>query len=401
MNTRSIKIAAFILAGLCLFTSCERKEQVDAAGSDVQEMEQEDHSEILSKMSLEEKVGQLFVIRPDALDLSYSNEDLKDNDISGSKTLTSEMKDIYERYPCGGFCLFTKNIDDPTQLKAFTTQLAELGSFKPFLCIDEEGGIVARIANHPSFDVPVFKNMEDIAKTKDPGNAYAAGKEIGRYLAEYGFTVDFAPVADVNTNPDNPVIGARAFGRDPVIAGKMVASFLNGLSENGIYGCIKHFPGHGDTREDSHTGFAKTAKTWDEMLGCEIVSFKAGIDAGTSFVMVSHIACPSITGSDVPSSLSSVIIGKLRDELCYEGIIITDAMDMNAVTDEYTSGEAAVRSILAGADIVLMPYDYREAFDAVLDAVRSGVISEGRLNESVIRILIVKGLLQDQDLGMN
>ena len=137
------------------------------------------------------------------------------------------------------------------------------------------------------------------------------------------------------------------------------------------------------------------------MLGCEIVPFKAGIAAGTSFVMVSHIACPNITGSDVPSSMSSVIIGKLRSELCYEGIIITDAMDMNAVTDEYTSGEAAVRSILAGADIILMPYDYREAFDAVLDAVRSGVISEDRLNESVLRILEVKGLLQDKDLGMN
>jgi beta-N-acetylhexosaminidase len=233
--------------------------------------------------------------------------------------------------------------------------------------------------------------MEAIGKTGDPANAYECGNTIGTYLTKYGFDIDFAPVADVNTNPDNVIIGPRAFSDDPAVAAPMVTNYLQGLKDAGITGCIKHFPGHGDTTADTHYGYAKSLKTWDEMMQCEMVTFRAGIKWGCQLIMTAHIAAPNVTGSDAPSTMSPIILqDKLRGELGYRNIIVTDAISMGAITNQYTTAQAAVGSILAGSDIVLDPRNYVEAFDAVMAAVADGTISEERINQSVRRILTLK-----------
>ena len=233
--------------------------------------------------------------------------------------------------------------------------------------------------------------MAAIGATGDPANAYECGNTIGTYLNRYGFDIDFAPVADVNTNPENIVIGPRAFSDNPAVAAPMVTNYLQGLKDAGIIGCIKHFPGHGDVKNDTHYGYAQTQKTWAEMLDCEIITFRAGIQWGCQLIMTAHISGPNVIGKDIPSTMSSVILqDKLRRELGYQNIIVTDAMDMGAITQQYTIEEAAVGCIKAGADIVLCPKDLVKAFDAVIAAVENGTITEERINQSARRILRLK-----------
>lgn len=346
----------------------------------------------ISGMTLREKVGQMFMIRPDALEGRFGPAELEDNSIMGTTALTDEMRSVYAQYPCGGFALFRKNILSPEQLSGFTAQLHSLGAISPMLGIDEEGGRIARIANHPAgFPVPKFPSMGKIAESGDAGRAYEAGRAIGAYLKQYGLDVDFAPVADVNTNPRNPVIGDRAFGSDPAVASAMVCEVLRGLHESGVAGCLKHFPGHGDTGTDTHTGYAETLKTWDQLLTCEMVTFRAGIAAEADMVMTAHIAAPNVTGSSEPATMSRVILTeKLRGELGFDGLIITDALSMGAIRQVVSSAEACVRCVKAGADILLMPYQYTEAFDGLVRAVESGEIAESRIDESVYRILRFK-----------
>ncbi len=346
----------------------------------------------IKTMTLREKVGQLFMIRPDALEGRFGPAELEDNSITGTVQVTGEMREKYAQYPCGGFALFRKNILSADQLLTFTGHLHAMGTITPLLGIDEEGGRIARIANHPAnFGVTKFPPMGQIAASGDDVQAFEVGVTIGQYLKRYGLDVDFAPVADVNTNPLNPVIGDRAFGDDPETAARMVQSVIRGLHEGGVASCIKHFPGHGDTSTDTHTGYAETKKTWEEISACEMVSFRAGIAAGTDFVMTAHIAAPNVTGSDEPSTMSyTILTEKLRGELGFEGLIITDALSMGAIREKYSSSEACVKCIQAGVDILLMPYDYFEAFDSVVQAVEDGTIPESRIDESVYRILKFK-----------
>ena len=343
--------------------------------------------EQLQKMTLREKVGQLFYVRLESLDPSI--EWTTYDDLAGLNNLevTENMKRTNEDYPVGGIILYAWNIDDEAQLASIITDIRALNG-SPLLCIDEEGGRVARIANNPNFNVRKYESMAAIGATGDPQNAYECGNTIGTYLKRYGFDIDFAPVADVNTNPENIIIGARAFSDDPAVAAPMVTNYLQGLKDAGITGCIKHFPGHGDTKTDTHFGYASTQKTWEEMMNCEMVTFRAGIQWGCQLIMTAHIGAPNVTGSDVPSTMSPVILqDKLRGELGYQNIIITDGMEMGAITQQYTSAEAAVGCIKAGVDIVLGPRHFIEAFDAVMAAVDDGTISEERINQSVRRIL--------------
>ena len=344
----------------------------------------------LQKMTLREKVGQMFYIRIESLDPSI--EWTKYDDLANLKNqeITMKMRKTNEQYPVGGIILYAWNIEDETQLASIISQVRSLKG-NPLLCIDEEGGRVSRLANNPNFDVKKYESMAAIGATGDPKNAYECGNTIGTYLKHYGFDIDFAPVADVNTNPDNIIIGPRAFSDKPEVAAPMVTSYLQGLKDAGITGCVKHFPGHGDTSDDTHTGYVQSLKTWEEMKDCEMVTFRAGIQWGCQLIMTAHIAVPNVTGSPIPSTMSSVVLqDKLRGELGYQNIIITDGMEMGAITKHYTSGEAAVGSIKAGVDIVLGPRDFTEAFDAVMAAVNDGSISEERINQSVRRILKLK-----------
>ena len=346
--------------------------------------------EQLQKMTLREKVGQLFCVRLESLDpsINWTTYD----DLAGLNILevTENMKRTNENYPVGGIILYAWNIDNETQLASIITDIRTLNG-SPLLCIDEEGGRVSRIANNPNFNVKKYESMAAIGATGNPQNAYECGNTIGTYLKRYGFDIDFAPVADVNTNPENVIIGPRAFSDDPAVAAPMVTNYLQGLKDAGITGCIKHFPGHGDTKSDTHYGYASTQKTWEEMMNCEMVTFRAGILWGCQLIMSAHIGAPNVTGSDVPSTMSPIILqDKLRGELGYQNIIVTDGMEMGAITQQYTSAEAAVGSIKAGVDIVLGPRHFIEAFDAVMAAVNDGTISEERINQSVRRILKLK-----------
>ena len=351
----------------------------------------------LQKMTLREKVGQMFYVRPECLDTTIhfnlpSGIDESADDIREIKlqAVNATMKGVNEKYPVGGIILYAHNIKDEAQLARFIPEIRALKG-SPLLCIDEEGGRVARIANNDNFNEKKYESMGAIGATGDPQNAYECGNTIGTYLRRYGFDIDFAPVADVNTNPENIVIGQRAFSDDPAVAAPMVTNYLQGLKDAGVTGCIKHFPGHGDTKSDTHYGYAQSMKTWDEMLDCEMTTFKAGIAWGCQLIMTAHIAAPNVTGSDVPSTMSPVILqDKLRGELGYQNIIITDAMEMGAITQQYNCAEATVGCIQAGVDIVLGPQNFVQAFDAVIAAVNNGTITEERINQSVRRILKLK-----------
>ena len=374
-------IAAILICGL-MVTACSNDDNPISPKDKVEEL--------LAKMTLREKVGQMFYVRMETLDTTIhwnTYADLQENPIH---EVNQTMRDVNANYPIGGLILYAWNIDDEAQLAKLIPQIRALNGH-PLLCIDEEGGRVSRLANNPNFNVKKYESMAAIGATGDPNNAYECGNTIGTYLHRYGFDIDFAPVADVNTNPENIIIGPRAFSDDPAVAAPMVTNYLQGLKDAGVTGCIKHFPGHGDTKVDTHFGYASTQKTWAEMLDCEMVTFKAGIAWGCQLVMTAHIGAPKVTGSDVPSTMSPIILqDKLRGELGYQNIIITDGMEMGAITQQYTSAEAAVGSIQAGVDIVLGPKNLVEAFDAVMVAVEKGTITEERINQSVRRILKLK-----------
>ena len=344
----------------------------------------------IKKMSLREKVGQMFFVRPEALDTSIHWNEYQDLPDYKLQQVNKTMRDVSKDYPIGGMILYAHNIEDEDQLGDFIAEIRKLNG-SPLLAIDEEGGRIARIANNENFDVPKYESMAAIAESGDPSEAYKAAFTIGSYVKEYGFDIDYAPVADVNTNPENLVIGARAFSDDPETAAEFVVSYLNGLDSAGVIGTLKHFPGHGDVKTDTHSGYAETNKTWEEMLKCEMIPFKAGIEAGAQMIMTAHIAAPKVTGDDLPATLSSVILqDKLRGELGFKGIIVTDAMDMGAITTQFGNAEAAIKSIQAGVDVVLCSKDFTQVFDAVVNAVEKGNIKETRIDESVKRILELK-----------
>ncbi|HJD45546.1 MAG TPA: glycoside hydrolase family 3 protein [Candidatus Mediterraneibacter norfolkensis] len=338
----------------------------------------------IDKMSLEEKVAQLFIVTPEAL--------------TGGAALTSvdsTLESAYGDCPAGGFILMQGNIETPEQVKELNEDLLEMSREQtgliPFLGVDEEGGTVARIASDPDFPVENAGNMSDIGKTEDPSKAYQAGAYIGSYLREYGFNVDFAPDADVWSNEANTVVRYRAFSSDPSVAAEMTAAETEGLMGEGIWSVLKHFPGHGNTTEDSHDGFAYSEKTLEELRQCEFLPFEAGIRAGSPFVMVGHISLPEVTGDDLPASLSKTIITELlRGELEFDGVVVTDAMNMGAIAEHYSSAEAAVMAVQAGADMILMPADFEAAYNGILQAVQEGQITEERLDRSVERILDLK-----------
>ena len=391
-QTRLWILTATLVCGASVFTSCTSDNEDDNPVGPTVEVEAQ-----LQQMTLREKVGQLFYVRPECLDTTIhfnqpSSVDVSSDNIREIKlqAVNATMLGVNEKYPVGGVILYAHNIEDEVQLSAFVSQIRTLNG-APLLCIDEEGGRVARIANNGNFDVEKFESMGAIGATGDAQNAYHCGNTIGTYLHRYGFDIDFAPVADVNTNPENIVIGARAFSDDPQVAAPMVTGYLQGLKDAGITCCIKHFPGHGDTQADTHYGYAQSLKTWDEMLSCELVTFKAGIQWGTQLIMTAHIAAPNVTGSDIPATMSPLILqDKLRGELGYQNLIITDAMEMGAITLQYTNAEAAVGTLQAGADIVLGPQNFVEAFDAVVQAVQDGLLTEQRIDQSVRRILRLK-----------
>lgn len=341
----------------------------------------EEVEEILAGMTLEEKVYQLFIITPEAL--------------TGSNTVTAAgetTRKSLENYPVGGLVYFSKNLKDPAQTKKMLQNVMafsyEVEGLPLFTCIDEEGGRVARIGSNPVFGVEKIGSMQEI---KDEKEAYEAGETIGTYLSRFGFNFNFAPDADVLTNKSNKAIGDRSFGSDVDTVVKMAAAFSDGLHSQNVLSSFKHFPGHGAVQGDTHDGFAYTDKTYEELLKSELKPFMAAGSLGVDAVMAAHISVPEITGEDTPCTLSEkMITDVLRRDLGFEGLIITDALDMGAITQNYTSRQAAVLAFRAGVDMLLMPRDFKQASEGILEAVEKGEISEERIDESLRRIIKAK-----------
>lgn len=348
--------------------------------------------EVLAGMTLREKVGQLFFVRPDALDPDQSPAQAEDGGAPGATQMSGRLAAGLEAYPVGGIVMFAKNIVSPEQLLAFNSDLQSVSKLPLFLAVDEEGGAVARLANHPAFALPRYESAAAVGASGDPAAAEDMGRTIGAYLAQYGFHMDFAPVADVNTNPDNPVIGARAFSRDPYTAALMAGAMARGLSSQGVIPVYKHFPGHGDTSEDSHMGAAVLYRNWQHLRDVEWLPYRENDLTGCA-VMVGHIAVINDVWDMTPASLSyKLVTERLRGELGFEGLVITDALAMGAIARQYDAETAAVQALLAGCDVLLMPEDLARAFEAVVSAVENGVISQQRLDESVTRVLTYKRL---------
>lgn len=385
------KVASILMSlSIILTSSCaQRVTVVDENASTEKFIFNDDETvvrttkDVLGKMSLREKVGQLFIVRPEAL---------AENSNAETAPATDRVDDAVisriEEYPVGGIALFSRNITSAEQLPMFISDLQSSSKYPLFIAVDEEGGRVARIANSDFFNVASYKSMEDIGKSGDASKAEEVGRQIGLYLKKLGFNLDFAPVADTNTNPQNIVIGDRSYGSDPALVARMVSAQLDGMHDSGIMGTLKHFPGHGDTKDDTHSGYVSVNKSWDELKACELVPFISALDKADT-IMVSHITVTSI--DKLPSSLSyEIITRKLRNELGYNGVIITDSMAMGAVADSYTSDIAAVMAVKAGADIILMPESLEKSFNGVLNAVNSGEISISRIEESAERVLTLK-----------
>ena len=338
-------------------------------------------------LTLEQKVGQLFILRPDTLDKAANAAQTSVGQTKGTTAISDALRANIQKYHIGGFCQFSQNIVSPEQISQFNRDLQAASDIPLFLAVDEEGGSVARLANTKTFKLPKYKSAAAVG-TKGAAAAYEMGNTIGRYVRSYGFNIDFAPDADVNTNPKNPVIGTRAFSSDAMKAAELSSAAGQGIADAGVIPTFKHFPGHGDTAQDSHTGIAYSYKTLEQIQTCELLPFVAASAVTPHAVMVSHISLPNITGDNTPATLSRQIIDLIPD--ADRTLIITDSMEMEAISKVYSSGDAAVRAILAGCDMILMPADFEEAYTAVLAACRNGTISAERLDKSVTKILQFK-----------
>lgn len=338
-------------------------------------------SEALAGMTIEEQVAQLFIIEPDAL-----------AGMDAPTEISDAWRESYDAMPVGGFIYLAKHLQTTEQVTALLAQTREVSLARTgvpaFLSVDEEGGTVARISGTGKFGIPAIANMRDLAT---PEEAYTTGCEIGGYLSKLGFTLDFAPVADVWENEANTVVKYRAFGTDAEHVADMATALSSGLLDAGVFSAFKHFPGHGATLEDSHDGFAMSPKTLDALWEGELIPFVRGIEAGVPFIMVGHISLPCVTGDALPASLSPIIMQDLlRDTMGFDGIIITDALNMGAITQSFTADEVGVMALRAGADMILMPEDLAASYQGILDAIADGTLAESRITDSVRRVLRCK-----------
>ncbi len=328
-------------------------------------------------MPLEDKVAGLFIVTPE--------------DITGVQTAVKAGEGTQQalaKYAVGGVIYFKKNIQSEEQLKQMIDNTQLYTKYPLFIAVDEEGGSVSRVAD-AGIGTKV-DSAQTIGATGDANNAYVAGQTIGGYLSNLGFNLDFAPVADL-ANVENSVMENRAYGSDATAASPFVISMMQGLEEQNVTACLKHFPGIGSTTADTHDGLASTDRSAEDFRANEFTVFQSGIDAGADMIMVSHLSAPSLAGDNTPSTLSEAVVTDiLREELQFKGVIITDAMNMAAISNYYGADEASIMALKAGCDMILMPEDFELAYNAVLEAVRNGTISEERVNDSLRRIYRIK-----------
>ncbi|MCU1290822.1 MAG: Beta-glucosidase-like glycosyl hydrolase [Acidobacteria bacterium] len=334
----------------------------------------------IKKMTLREKIGQMMV-------MSTSGEFAN----TGSNRF-KEMRRQIEEFHVGGFTLFR---GEANSIAALTNEAQKLAKIPLFFSGDYERGL--RMQSR--IGTPFTTNM-GVAATGDVGAAYNQGKIICEEMRAIGGNWLFAPVADINNNPDNPVINIRSFGADPQKVGEFVSAEARGVRDANCLATLKHFPGHGNTATDSHIGLSVISADRKQLDATEIVPFKAAIASGAESIMTAHLAVPNVTGDNMPSTLNPKVINDiLRKDLNFKGIITTDSMEMGAITKSYPNGESAVMAIKAGVDVVLFPPNLEAAIKAVEASVKKGDITEARIDESVRRLLAAKyrlGLAQNR-----
>lgn len=329
----------------------------------------------IEQMSLTEKIGQMVFVG-----------------FEGETIDVLQTREMITAHKVGGFILFKRNIKDVQQTVGLLNSLKELNqqnSVPLFLGVDEEGGRVSRLPD--SFvKLPA---SQWIGQRNDPQFSYQVGEMLGMQLGSLGFNVNFAPVLDVNSNPNNPVIGDRSFGNDPALVSELGIATMNGIASQHVIPVIKHFPGHGDTDVDSHLGLPIIHHDLERLREVELVPFVEAIQQGADAVMVAHILLPKLD-EQLPASLSGKVINELlRKELQFDGVVISDDMTMGAIVQGYDLGEAAVKAVLAGTDIVLVGHEYEQqlaVIGALQQAAETGVLSEQRIDESLARILSLK-----------
>lgn len=344
---------------------------------------------VVSNMTLEEKIGQMIM----------PSLRIWDNVTEAN----SEIESTIKKYNLGGIILFAENIKDPNQTYKLVNNLQNSSEDIPLLVsIDQEGGIVNRIDYGTKFP----GNMA-LGATGSEKYAYRVGKTIGEELKALGINVNFGPVLDVNVNPDNPVIGVRSFGGDANLVSDLGASYIKGLHDEGVAATGKHFPGHGDTAIDSHIGLPMVPHDMERLEAVELKPFQRAIDEGVDMIMTAHVVFPAIDDTMVeskiknddgtykkvplPATLSSkVLTGLMREKMGFEGVIVTDALEMKAITDNFGKEESVIRAVKAGSDIALIPTDLDAAYNSLIKAVEDGEISEDRIDDSVRRIIKLK-----------
>lgn len=337
-------------------------------------------NQLMQNMTISDMVYQMLFVTPESI-----------TKIGTAIAAGETTKLALEKYPVGGLIYFSKNFETREQTMQMIANSQSYSKIPLFIGVDEEGGKVARLGSNDAMGTTKHPPMKEIGDNGDTQKAYNVGKTLASDLKALGFNVDFAPDADVLVNPNNTEIGDRSFGSDATLVAGMVENVVKGLQENGVSAVLKHFPGHGSTQVDSHTGYSASTRTLDEMKQTEFLPFQTGIGAGVDFIMVSHMTPVNVVAEKVPASVSKEIITDiLLNDLQYKGIVITDSFSMGAITEQFSAKESAVRAIKAGVDMILMPADLETTHKALIDAVDNGEISKERIEQSVRKILTLK-----------
>ncbi len=363
------KLFCFLFVLLFIASGCNKEINTPNRESDKENRIEEQ----LKEMSLEEKIGQMLIV-------SYEGT-----------SVTEELFSLLNQVKPGGFILFSNNFSDYEQTQKLIADIKSTSEIPMFISIDQEGGRVQRIKNLSDQEVTIIPPMYEIGLTRDEDFAYQVGKVIGEELRVFDINMDFAPVLDIYSNPNNTVIGDRSFGTTSDIVSTMAISLASGLQDTGVISVYKHFPGHGDTLEDSHDTLPIVTKTKEELMNFELIPFIQAIENGAEAIMVGHIAVPSITKDNTPATLSKVLIQDLlKDELGFQGLVITDGLNMKSLTNLYSQEEIYINAILAGVDILLMPEFSLNTIEIIKNAVLNGEISEERIDDAVTKILTLK-----------
>ncbi|MBU6535655.1 glycoside hydrolase family 3 protein [Streptomyces mayonensis] len=350
---------------------------------------------LVSRMTLEEKVGQLFVMR--VYGHSATDPDQADVDANLEEIGVRTAAELVAEYRVGGIIYFTwaHNTRDPHQIAELSNGIQKASLEQPrglpvLISTDQEHGAVARVGAPAT----LFPGAMAVGAGGSHSDARTLGRIAGAELRAMGIRQDYAPDADVNVDPANPVIGVRSFGSDPGAVAQLVAAEVTGFQRSGVAACAKHFPGHGDTATDSHTGFpviTHSRAQWEEL---DAPPFRAAIEAGIDAIMTAHLMVPALDDSGDPATLSRPILtGILREELGYDGVVVTDSLGMQGVRTKYGDERVPVLALKAGVDQLLNPPDLPLAWNAVLTAVREGELTEARLDESILRVLRLKAKL--------